>query len=293
MELVNHFLEAYGPGEEDYTVQRQTRDFLSKAGRQPLSTGILKKLMGLIDLTSLHTDDHLAKARELARLVNQMPSRFSGIPLVAGICVYPPLIEELGKELKQKEVALVAVGGSFPTSQTFLSIKLAECELLVKKGAEEIDVVLPVGAFLAGEHQKVLDELLLIREVTKTVKLKVILETGLLQTAHQIRHASFIAMEAGADFIKTSTGKEKPAATPDAVYIMARAIRDFYSATGKMTGIKPAGGISTPEEVAIYYHLVEQILGEKWLNASFFRIGASRLANHILNALEPTAGSYF
>ncbi|HNX93438.1 MAG TPA: deoxyribose-phosphate aldolase, partial [Syntrophomonas sp.] len=209
------------------------------------------------------------------------------------ICVYPLLVEEIRLKLNVPGVSLAAVGAGFPSSQTFLAVKIAECGMLVKKGADEVDVVLSVGRFLAGEYLEVLNELILIREATTGAKLKVILETGLLKSASNIRLASLIAMEAGADFIKTSTGKIPVAATPEAVNVMAKAIRDFYALTGKAVGLKAAGGIVTVEDAVSYYFLINQLLGEEWLNHNRFRIGASRLANNLLSNILAEEVHYF
>ncbi|MCD6346457.1 MAG: deoxyribose-phosphate aldolase, partial [Bacteroidales bacterium] len=238
-------------------------------------------------------DDNGATARRLCSDLNHFPEHFPDIPSVAAVCVYPSLIHEIHEELKLQSVSLAAVGAGFPSSQTFLSVKLAECELLVSKGADEIDIVLSVGRFLEGDYQKVMNEIQLIKNIIGDTHLKVILETGLLKTAQNIRMASLIAMEAGADFIKTSTGKLSPAATPEAVYVMAKAIRDYHVISGRMVGLKAAGGISSAEDALNYYYLVETLLGDDWLTPDLFRIGASRLANSLLQEITGTKLNYF
>lgn len=282
--MINHYLETYGPGEDDRYVELRTREILKEAAHVP-GEEVLKTLFSLIDLTSLNTHDNESTARQLCEKVDNHTLHFHGIPQVAALCVYPSLVGVVRKNLKTPGVHVAAVGAGFPSSQTFLAVKLAECDLLVKKGADEVDVVISVGKMLAGECEAVFDELYMIRQVTSGIHLKVILETGLLQTAQQIRLASLIAMEAGADFIKTSTGKTSPAATPEAVYIMLKAIRDYHSVTGRAVGIKPAGGISSTADAHAYYTLTRQLLGTDWLHPGLFRIGASRLANELLSDL--------
>lgn len=292
MSLINKYLETYGAGEDDRLVELRVNEILKIIPDHP-NQEVLRKIFSLIDLTSLNTQDNQSTARSLCDKVNQMHQFFPEDPMVAAICVYPPLVESVKKNLQAPGVSLAAVGAGFPSSQTFLAVKLAECELLVKKGADELDVVIPVGKMIAGECEAVFDEIYMIKQTIGETHLKVILETGLLKSAEKIRLASLIALEAGADFIKTSTGKTSPAASPEAVYIMLKAIRDYHSITGRKAGIKPAGGIGTSAEALPYYYLVEQILGEDWLNPSLFRIGASRLANHLLSDIHQSTVSYF
>lgn len=280
-------------GEDDRMVAFETRTLLESAANIQFSDEDLKTVFGLLDLTTLNTEDNEATARKFTGLLNQFPGQFPGIPNVAALCVYPTLVEEVRNTLEIPGIKLAAVGAGFPSSQTFLSIKLAECELLVNKGADEIDIVISVGRMLAGDYGSVLNELILIREACKGTALKVILETGSLKTAENIRIASLIAMEAGADFIKTSTGKNAVSATPEAVYVMSRAIRDFYSRTGRAVGIKPAGGIAEVADALQYYYLISSLLGKDWLTPARFRIGASRLANNLLGQLKGQSVKYF
>ena len=293
MELFNQFFEEYGPGDIDRAVGMETRSILDATPQEYSDKEHLKRIFSLIDLTTLNSDDNDATARRFTGKLNTFRETFPGIPQVAAICIYPALVEEVKKTLTDSSVRIAAVGAGFPASQTFLAVKLAECELLVKKGADEIDVVISVGRFLAGEDKTVLNELILIRDACKGVKLKVILETGLLKTAQKIRTASLLALEAGADFIKTSTGKNPVSATPEAIYIMATAIRDYYSRTGRAVGIKPAGGIAGVQDAIVYYTLISSILGEPWLEPALFRIGASRLANNLLSAINHQEINYF
>ncbi|MCK5820796.1 MAG: deoxyribose-phosphate aldolase [Bacteroidales bacterium] len=289
---VNKYQEVYGSGENDSQVELRTHEILLMTPKVP-SRELLKKLFSFIDLTTLNTHDNTATAQRFCSKLNTFSETFPDIPTVAAICIYPALLEAVKENLQDKSVNIAAVGAGFPSSQTFLSVKNAECKLLVSKGANEIDIVISAGQFLAGEYQQVFDEISSIKSTIEDVHLKVILETGLLKTAKNIRIASLIAMEAGADFIKTSTGKLSPAATPEAVYIMASAIRDYHTVTGRMIGLKPAGGISNVDDAARYYTLIEQILGENWTSPEYFRLGASRLSNNILSAISGNDISFF
>jgi deoxyribose-phosphate aldolase len=293
MDLIRAYSEKYGTGEDDSATATRTREILETVPEEFSGHGHLKTIFSLLDLTSLNTGDNVITAQKITEQLNGFPLSFPDMPLVAAVCVYPLLVDEIRKGLTAPGVRLAAVGAGFPTSQTFLAVRLAECGLLVKKGADEIDVVIPVGSFLAGEYLTVLNELILIREATAGVTLKVILETGLLKSAANIRLASFIAMEAGADFIKTSTGKIPVAATTEAVTVMATAIRDYHAQTGKAVGIKPAGGIVGVIDAVEYYYLISKVLGSDWLRPDRFRIGASRLANNLLTAISGNPVSYF
>jgi len=266
---------------------------IANNSHQYFEQDILKQLFRLLDLTSLNTDDNASFIKKLCDKVNHVEEHFDGLRNVAAVCVYPPLVDTVKKSLQDNSIQIASVGASFPTSQTYLSIKKAECKEIINQGADEVDVVLPLGAFFAGEYDYVYKEIRELKETIGNKKLKVILETGMLNDYKNIQLASLIAMEGGADFIKTSTGKHKPAATYDAVYIMAQAIKAFYKQTGKTTGIKPAGGISTTEDALSYYAIVKDILGEQWLNSSLFRIGASRLTNDLLGHIRQEEVSYF
>jgi len=293
MELFNKILDAYGPGEDERFVELRTRELLDKCSHKYSGTGYLKKALSCIDLTSLNPEDNSAVARRFCSNVNNFPSEFPDIENVAAICVFPALLEEVRKNLRAPGVKIATVGAGFPSSQTFLSVKLAECKLLVAKGADEIDIVLSVGRFLGGDLQYVADEIALIKEAIEDVHLKVILETGKLSSPEKIRTASILAMEAGADFIKTSTGKENPAASPEAVYVMSKAVRDYYSVSGRQVGIKPAGGISSSDDAVIYLTLINELLGEEWCQPELFRIGASRLANNLISDITGSRISFF
>jgi deoxyribose-phosphate aldolase len=254
---------------------------------------MLMSILNSIDLTSLNTTDNKSKILHLTGKVNSFSGRFSNIPNVAAICVYPNFVSVVKEKLTVKNVKIASVAGAFPTSQTFRSIKVSECKMAIEAGADEIDIVMPVGAFLGNDFEMVADE---IREIKKAIgekHLKVIVESGLLGNNEQIFKASMIAMDAGADFIKTSTGKTSVSATPEAAFIMCRAILDFYSETGIRVGFKAAGGIVTTTDALTYYHIISNSLGEEWLGEKLFRIGASRLANNILTDISGSTCEYF
>jgi deoxyribose-phosphate aldolase len=254
---------------------------------------ILKDIFSFIDLTSLNTTDSEASVRRFAEKAAAFNHNFSDIRNVAALCVFPNFTVTAREGLNGCSVRLAVVSAAFPTSQTFLEVKMYETELAVKSGADEVDIVIPVGTFLENNYDSVIDELKTLREVAGSAVLKIILETGLLKDCRHIYRASVIAMESGADFIKTSTGKSQVSATPEAALVMCRAIRDYHDETGIMIGFKPAGGIVTPDDAIVYYRLVKEILGEKWLTPEYFRIGASRLANNILGELYPEKPAFF
>ncbi|MBN2680913.1 MAG: deoxyribose-phosphate aldolase [Bacteroidales bacterium] len=245
----------------------------------------LKKIFNLLDLTSLNTTDGDMIGEELAEKVNNFKKKFPNMPNVAAICVYPTLVEAVREVLEVENVKIASVTAGFPSSQTFLAIKAVESKMAIEKGADEIDIVISVGAFLEEKYKQVFTEVGVIKEAVKDHHVKVILETGALPTLNHVRIASIISMEAGADFIKTSTGKLNPAATPEAVYVMAETIKDFYEKTKIKVGLKPAGGVATAEDAVFFYNIVKTVLGEDWLNNKLFRFGASRLANSILNEI--------
>lgn len=247
-------------------------------------TNILKNIFSLIDLTSLNSTDTQNKIKKMTEKVNKFTTVFTDMPNVAAICVYPSLVETVNENLKTK-IGLASVAAGFPSSQTFLDVKLVESQAAVLSGANEIDIVISIGKFLNGDYETVYQEIKEIKTVVEEAHLKVILESGILEDPQKIWDASIIAMEAGADFIKTSTGKMQPAATLEAVYVMTKAIKEFHRVNDKKIGLKPAGGISTGKQAIEYYAIVSHILGDAWLNNKLFRIGASSLANNLLSEI--------
>lgn len=254
---------------------------------------LLMSILNSIDLTSLNVTDNKSTILHLTGKVNSFSGRFSNIPNVAAICVYPNFVSVVKEKLTAKNVRIASVAGAFPTSQSFRSLKVSECKMAVEAGADEIDIVIPVGAFLGNDFEHVAGEIREIKQSIGNRHLKVIIESGLLGDYENIFKASMIAMDAGADFIKTSTGKTPVSATPEAAYIMCRAISDFYDETGIRVGFKAAGGISTTSDALMYFNIVRNLAGEAWLNNSLFRIGASRLANNILADISGSQCDYF
>ena len=247
---------------------------------------VYKDILSMIDLTTLEGADTRAKVEELCERAKSFSAKQTGLPDVAAVCVYPTLVATARKALTGTDIRVASVAGAFPAGQSPLFVKMAEVRYAVDEGAEEIDMVISRGKFLEGEYSLVFDEIAAIREVCKDAHLKVILETGELKTATNIRRASEIALEAGCHFLKTSTGKIQPAATPEAMLVMLDAIKDHQKKTGRMCGIKPAGGLAEPEQALSYYWLTKQILGQKWLNKKFLRFGASRLAGKVAEAIH-------
>jgi len=248
--------------------------------------GVLKTILGCIDLTSLEgsdTEEKIISVCRKARTIHEINPEW---PNVAAVCFYPPFVKTAKKELAGSDVHVASVAGAFPSGQSPIEVKLQEVKFAVEQGADEIDMVISRGKLLEGEHQQVFDEIAAIKKVCGAVHLKVILETGELQNIGNIRKAAEIAINAGGDFIKTSTGKIQPAATPEVFLVMADTVREYFDKTGKKIGLKPAGGISTPEQALQYYTIVLQILGEGWLSKNFFRIGASRLTDRVIEKLS-------
>lgn len=254
---------------------------------------IYRRILSYLDLTSLNSTDNESSVRAMVDKVNNFQFLFPDLHHVAGICVYPRFVSAIKQSLEVKDVNIVSVAGSFPSSQTFLENKIDECKRVLDKGADEIDIVISLGEFLAGNYSVVEDEIRKIKETIGCTHLKVILETGILEEPEMIYSASMLAMEAGADFIKTSTGKASVSASPEAAWVMCNAIKDYYEISKREVGFKPAGGISTKNDALLYYSIVEKILGRSWLVPDLFRIGASRLANDLLNAIEGREVNYF
>ena len=264
------------------------------------SESVYKECFSMMDLTTLKTDDTPASVTKLVNKVNAFQESYPEWPLPASICVYSNFAATV-KEARNADFNITVVSACFPSSQSFLEVKLKEVEMAVEQGADEVDIVLALNAFLAGDTEAAAEEIRQVRRVIdevagkqgREVHLKVILETGLLRTPENIADASFLAMEAGADFIKTSTGKVDVNATPVAAYVMCECIAKYHAVTGKKIGFKPAGGISTAADALCYYSIVASVLGKEWLNKHMFRFGVSRVANSILSAVEQKTVSYF
>lgn len=250
---------------------------------------VLKTIFNCIDLTTLKATDSPQSVAAFTERVNDFEEQYGELPPVAAICVYPNFAQVVRAVLEVSSVDIACVSGGFPSSQTFPEIKVAETALAVEGGADEIDIVLNVGDFLDGDWESVCDEIAEIKAACRDARLKVILETGALKTAENIRAASVLAMYSGADFLKTSTGKDYPGASLEAAYVMCQCIKEYHSKTGTMIGFKAAGGVATTDDALGYYTVVKEVLGEQWLTNEWFRIGASRLANNILGdiVVEP------
>ncbi|MBR7050668.1 MAG: deoxyribose-phosphate aldolase [Methanobrevibacter sp.] len=254
---------------------------------------IKKFLMGSVELTSLSTTDSDQSIMAFTEKVNQFDEAYPLLPHVATICVYPCFASVVSNTLDVEGVEIACVSGSFPSSQALIEVKVAETALAVKDGATEIDIVMPVGKFLCGDYEGVCDDISELKQACGDKAMKVILETGCLKTASNIKKASILSMYAGADYIKTSTGKLSPAATPEAAYVMCQAIKEYYDETGIQIGFKPAGGLNTVNDALIYYTIVKEILGEKWLTNKWFRLGTSRLANMLLSEVTGEETKFF
>ncbi len=261
-------------------------DLYIEKSKRNQNVEIYKKIVSVIDLTSLNSTDNKGVIDKMCAKVNEFKKHYEAIPNVAAICVYPNFVAFVKNQLKVPDVNIASVSAGFPAAQTFIDVKELETKMAIEGGADEIDIVLSIGKFLSGDYESVSKEITAIKNVMQGKHLKVILETGALTDPLKIWEASLVAMNAGADFIKTSTGKLKPAATVDAAVVMCEAIKHFYKKTGKKIGFKAAGGISTSKDAAIYYTVVEEILGEEWLNSSLFRIGASSLLNNLLENIN-------
>ena len=253
---------------------------------------VWKQCLHQIDLTTLNGDDTTEKVKTMVDHVNSFTDDYPGLQNVSAICVYPAMVETVATFLTE-DIGIASVSAGFPASQTFIEVKVAESALAVQAGATEIDIVISIGKFLEEQYEEVYDEIREIKAAIKDAKLKVILETGALKSADNIWKASILAMAAGADFIKTSTGKIAVNATPEATYVMCKAIQAWQAKTGLKVGFKAAGGVSTTEEAVQHYSLVREILGADWLNNDSFRFGASRLANNLLSSIVGSTTKYF
>lgn len=278
---------------DDAAVAAEVKKILDKSLKENMNADIYKFLFNCIDLTTLKSTDSPQSVSDFTERVNAFDAEHPEMKNVAAICVYPNFAPVVRAVLEVSSVDIACVAGGFPSSQTFPEVKIAETALAVEGGADEIDIVLNVGDFLDGDYEGVCDEISEIKHSCRDARLKVILETGALKTARNMRDAAILAMYSGADFIKTSTGKEYPGASLDAAYVMCQCIKEYYEQTGRMVGFKPAGGVRTPEDAVSYYCIVREVLGEKWLTNEFFRLGASGLANNLLTAIFGTETKFF
>ncbi|MDE5607337.1 MAG: deoxyribose-phosphate aldolase [Muribaculaceae bacterium] len=278
---------------DDAAVASAVAEIIEKHLAENKNTDVYKFLFNTIDLTTLKATDSPASVADFTERVNAFDEEHPELPNVAAICVYPNFAQVVRAVLEVSRVDIACVSGGFPSSQTFPEVKVAETALAVDGGADEIDIVLNVGNFLDGDYEGVCDEIQEQKHACREARLKVILETGALKTAANIKAASVLALYSGADFLKTSTGKEFPGASLEAAYVMCQCIKEYYETTGNMVGFKASGGVATTAEAVAYYTLVKEILGEKWLTNEYFRIGASRLANNLLSDILGQETKFF
>ncbi|MEG1839415.1 MAG: deoxyribose-phosphate aldolase [Bacteroidaceae bacterium] len=286
-------LSKYNTNLKDEEIKTKVAAIIEKKVPENNTEAVKRLLFNCIDLTTLNTTDSEEKVMNFTEKVNQFDEQFADMKNVAAICVYPNMAGVVHDTLEVDSVNIAAVAAGFPSSQTFIEVKIAETAMALMEGATEIDIVISVGKFLAGDYETMCDEIQEIKDTCKDRHLKVILETGALINASNIKKASILAIYAGADFIKTSTGKQQPAATPEAAYVMCEAIKEYYELTGNKIGFKPAGGLNTVNDALIYYSIVKEILGEEWLNNKYFRLGTSRLANLLLSDIKGEEIKFF
>lgn len=268
---------------DDEQVKKEVQNLLAKHLAENNTKEVKTFLLNSVELTTLKTDDSEDSVMQFIERVNKFDDVYPELGHVATVCVYPCFASICHDTLENDDIEIACVSACFPSSQSFIEVKIAETSLALHDGATEIDIVQSVGKFLAGDYETVADEIAELKAVCGDHKMKVILETGCLKTASNIKKASILAMYAGADYIKTSTGKLEPAATPEAAYVMCQAIKEYYDVTGIQIGFKPAGGMKTVEDTLIYYTIVKEVLGEKWLNNKMFRLGTSNCANKLLS----------
>ena len=286
-------LSKYVTDINDDQVKKEVKKIIAEKVPENDNLAVKRFLMGSIELTTLKTTDSEESVMAFTEKVNAFDEQYPTLPHVATICVYPCFASIVSQTLEVEGVEIACVSGSFPSSQALIEVKVAETALAIKDGATEIDIVMPVGKFLSGDYEGVCDDINEMKAACGDHDMKVILETGCLKTASNIKKASILAMYAGADYIKTSTGKLEPAATPEAAYVMCQAIKEYYDETGIQIGFKPAGGLNTVMDAIIYYTIVKDILGEKWLTNKWFRLGTSRLANLLLSEVVGEETKFF
>ena len=289
----NNALDLYPIELTDEQVKSRTTNIIEKYVEENNTQEVKKSLFNCIDLTTLKTEDSEESVLKFTERVNDFENEYPDLKNVAAICVYPCFAKIVSQSLEVEEVNIACVSGGFPSSQTFTEVKVAETALALADGATEIDIVIPVGKFLSGDYEGMCDEVEEIKSICGDRQLKVILETGALKSVENIWKASILTMYSGADFIKTSTGKQEPAATPEAAYVMCQAIKAYYEKTGRKVGFKPAGGINSVNDALVYYTIVKEVLGEEWLNNKLFRIGTSRLANLLLSEIIEKEVKFF
>ncbi len=277
----------------DEEIQAKVNELIEKKVAENNTKEVKELLFNCIDLTTLNSTDSVSSVMKFAAKVNEFDDQYPDMKNVAAICVYPNFAEIVKDTLEVENVNIACVSAGFPSSQTFIEVKIAETAMAVMNGANEIDIVISIGQFLDGDFQTMCEEIEEIKEACRDAHLKVILETGALKSAKNIKMASILSMYSGADFIKTSTGKLQPAASYEAAYVMCEAIKEYFDKTGRKVGFKPAGGINTVHDALVYYTIVKELLGEEWLNNEMFRIGTSRMANLLLSEIRGEEIKFF
>ncbi len=289
----DEMLKNYNLDITDEEVKAAVKKIISEKVPENDNNEVKKFLLGSVELTSLRTTDTEEEILAMVEKVNKFASEYPNLPHVGAVCAYPCFTKLITDSLEVDGVDITNVTGCFPSSQALLEVKTIETALAVKDGATQIDIVLPVGKFLSGDYEDVCDTISELKQTCGDIPMKVILETGDLKNAKNIKTAALLSMFAGANYIKTSTGKEKISATPESVYVMCLAIKEFYEKTGIQVGLKPAGGINTVMDAVIFYTIYKEILGEKWLDNYWFRLGTSRLTNLLLSEIEGKEINFF
>ncbi|MCH5307201.1 MAG: deoxyribose-phosphate aldolase [Prevotella sp.] len=292
-DMYQQALNLYDYNITDAEVKKAVKEIISEKVHENDTLEVKKFLLGSVELTTLKTTDSEESVMAFTEKVNLFDEQYPNLPHVATICVYPCFAKTVAETLEVDGVEIACVSGSFPSSQAQIEIKVAETAFAVRDGATEIDIVMSVGKFLSGDYETVAEEISELKAVCGKKKMKVILETGALPSCADIKKASILSMYAGADYIKTSTGKLEPAATPEAAYVMCQAIKEYYEKTGIQIGFKPAGGLNTVMDALIMYTIVKEVLGEKWLTNQWFRMGTSRLANQLLSEVIGEEKKFF
>lgn len=286
-------LRKYDCAINDEDLKASVQEIIKEKVPENCTDEVKRFLMGSIELTTLKTTDSEKSVMAFTERVNEFDGKYPDLPHVATICVYPCFASVVKETLCVEGVNIACVSGSFPSSQSVIEVKVAETALALRDGANEIDIVMPVGKFLCGDYEGMCDDISELKQTCGDCAMKVILETGDLPDYSSVKKASILSMYAGADYIKTSTGKEKISATPEAAYVMCQAIKEYYDETRIQIGFKPAGGINTVMDAITYYTIVKEVLGEKWLTNKWFRLGTSRLANLLLSEIEGEEIKFF
>lgn len=278
---------------DDEKVKAAVAKILADHIEENKNQDVYKFLFNTIDLTTLNSTDSPQSVTRFVERVNAFEEEYGELKNVAAICVYPCFAQVVRSVLEVSDVEIACVSAAFPSSQSFIEVKVAETALAIDAGADEIDIVFNLGNYYDGDYEGVCDEIAELKAVCRDARLKVILETGALKTATDIKAASILSLYSGADFLKTSTGKCYDGASLEAAYVMAKCIKEYHEKTGNMVGLKVAGGISTTDDAVAYYTIVKEVLGEKWLTNEYFRIGASRLANNLLSDIVGKEVKFF